>query len=504
MSSNRTINSLRNIAVSSIGQFVNLLISIINRIVFLKVLNVEYLGVSGIFSDLLTVLSLAELGIGNAIAYALYKPIALGDKEKISEYMNLYGKIYKIIGILVASIGLVITPFLRFLIRDVPNINESIYLIYILFLANTVVSYFFSYKATLLIADQKNYVISLVMYIVSSVQLITQVLFLTFTRNYIIYLIIQIIFTLTYNITISIIVDKQYSFDKKVTLNKHDSKVLFKNTKSLFIIKLSSMLVNNTDNIIIALVVNVGTIGFLSNYKILINTANAFLNQIFYGISASIGNLNVSADESKKLSIFETLNLANFWIVSWFSVGFWILSNDIIELWLGSNYKLSIDIIIILGLNFYVVGMQGAVWTYKNTMGLFVKGQYILLITALLNIVLSLTLGTFYGLFGILVATVIARLLTNVWYDPYVIFKYGFKENPLSYFKKYISYTLILAITFILTFFTIYVIGVKNILIKTLICCLIPNSIFFVAFNKKNEFFLLKEIAKKVFSKYHK
>ena len=174
------------------------------------------------------------------------------------------------------------------------------------------------------------------------------------------------------------------------------------------------------------------TVGVSSNYTMLIGIINTILNQIFTGITASVGNLNAKESKEKRKSFFEIINFANFWLFGFSAIGIIVLINDVINIWIGSKYILPINITIILAINFYMVGMQNAVWTFKNTMGLFRYGRYILLITAAFNLILSIVLGKYFGLFGILLATAISRGLTNVWYDPYVVYKYGFESKSIE------------------------------------------------------------------------
>lgn len=490
----RTANSVKNILSGFLGQFITTILGFVNRTVFINCLAAEYLGVNGLFTNILSMLSLAELGVGTAIVYALYKPLAEKDEEQISKLMNFYSKAYIIIGTVIFILGLLLMPFLHFIIKNEPNITESIYLIYFIYLFNTSISYFFSYKSSLIIADQKNYIISLISYGVNIFQTILQIIVLYTTRNFLFYLIVQSICVVINNILISVTADKKYPFmkkNKKLKLSKNEIKDLVSNVKALIIVKISGILVNNTDNIIISYFSGLKTVGLCSNYTLLINIINTALNQVFNGLTASVGNLNAKENDKVKKDFFHLLNFCNFWLYGFCSICIVLLINDVIKLWIGDGYILPIEITIILAINFYMVGMQSAVATYRSTMGIFRQGRYILFFTAAINLVLSLYLGNKMGLFGILLATAIARIFTNTWMDPYLVYKYGLKSNAVEYLFRYIKYIIILIFVCGITGYFISLVNFNiyvSFLIKLCICIFVPNIIFLILFYRTKEF----------------
>ena len=250
----RSEYSIINILTGFGGYFFNVLIGYICRIFFVRCLNADYLGINGLFTNILSMLSLAELGIGGAIGFALYKPIAEHDEDKIASYMQLYGKAYRIIGITVGVFGLLMMPFLRIIITTPPNISENIYVIYLVYLFNTASSYFFSYRASLITAAQKNFIVLGVNYLCVIIASMIQIPILLLTHNYMAYLIVQTLSTFFNNFIISYVAKKMYPFITNTNvkpLSKNEKKSLFINVKALTINKLSSTLVNNTDNIVI-------------------------------------------------------------------------------------------------------------------------------------------------------------------------------------------------------------------------------------------------------------
>lgn len=496
----RTEYSVLNIVTGLGGYAVNTVIGLMCRMVFTRTLSADYLGVSGLFTNILTMLSLAELGIGSAIVYALYKPLATDDKEKIAALVDFYRKCYQIIGVVVAVIGILVMPFLDLLITEQPAIKESIYLIYGIYLFNTASTYFFSYRSSLLMAAQQNYIVTGTNYLITIGQSILQMIWLAATHEYIGYLLIQAIGTLTYNFIVSYIAKCKFPYiaEKNVKpLEKEEKRSLVKNVRALVVWKVSGLLVNSTDNIIITYFNGLATVGLSSNYTLLSTTLNSLLNQLFNGITASVGNLNAIESKEKKMSMFYSINLANFWLFGWAAIGIFVVSTDIVHLFFGESYILPMNIPFVIALNFYMVGMQSAVWTFKNTLGLFRPGRYLLIVTAAINLVCSIWLGKMWELFGILFATAISRAFTNTWYDPYAVFKHGFHESVIPYFLKYMKYTAILIVTGFLCYEICLLVDFElwvNVILKIFICSIIPNLIFLLCFGRTMEFNYFRQL----------
>lgn len=503
----RSEYSIINIVTGLGGYFINTILGYICRMVFVRCLSAEYLGINGLFTNILSMLSLAELGIGGAIGFALYKPLAENDKDKIATLMNFYGKAYKVIGMIVAVLGLLMMPFLKVLITTQPNIKENLYVIYAIYLFNTASSYFFSYRSALLTAAQRNYIVLGINYSIVAAQSIIQIPLLLVTQNYILYLLVQTLGTLSNNIMVSLWARKDYPYIvKKDTkpLSSDEKKELFINIKALTINKLSTVLVNNTDNIVLTYFSGLIAVGITSNYVLLSNTLSSLTSQLFNSLTASIGNLNAIENEEKKYRFFRILNLSNFWIFSWGAIGITCVSSDIVKLCFGENYVLGISIPLVLAMNYYIVGMQNAVYAYKNTLGLFRYGQYLLLITALVNLSLDIILGKKFGVLGIYISTLIARCVTNVWYEPYAVFRYGFHRSFCSYVKKYMEYILVLIFTGCICYFLCekctYSL-IVNIFIKILICTIVPNTIYFGIYAKSDEGKYIMGILKNMYKK---
>ena len=497
----RTEYSMMNMGIGFAGYVINTIMGFVCRMVFVRTLPGEYLGINGLFSNVLSMLSLAELGIGTAIVYALYKPLAENDEEKIASLMKFYGTAYKIIGCVVATVGLVLLPGLKFIIGSTPDIKENIYLIYAVYLFNTCLTYFFSYRASLLTAAQRNYIQLGLSYLITTIQSIVQIIVLSITHEYLLYLGIQTIGTIIFNIAISCKVIKDYPYIENrdiKPLDEKGKKSLFINIKALTTSRISELLVNSTDNIIITYFSGLVTVGAASNYTLLSGTLSTLTNQVFNSLVASVGNFNVLKKEEDVFSFYKILQLANFIIFGWATIGILFVSSDLVELCFGENYVLSASIPFVLSLNFYLVTMQSAIKTYRSTLGLFKYGQYTLIFTAGFNLIFSVFLGRIWGLFGIYVSTAFARMLTSTWYMPYAVFKYGFNRKPLEYFKMYFKYFVIIAIDASICFVLCRCVDFSpavNVVIKICICSIVPNVMVFLTFGRTAE---LKYLLEKV------
>lgn len=489
----RTEYSLINMLTGMAGYVINTIVGFVCRIIFVRTLSVDYLGVNGLFTNILSVLSLAELGISNAIVYALYKPLADKDEKKIASIMQFYRKAYMAIGFFVAVVGLAMIPFLSVIIKEPPAIKESIYNLYLLHLATTVISYFFSYRQSLLTAAQRQYIVSGYSYVIAIGQSALQIAYLLLTHEYIGYLLIQILGGITYNVWISRQAAKDYPFitDKNVEpLTREECRSLFRNIKALAINKVSGVLVNSTDNLAIGYFNGLLSVGLASNYTLFSNTLNTLVTMCFNALTGSVGNLNATSDENTRYKFFKALNLANFWIYGWAGIGMTFVSGDLVEWIFGPEYVMPIEIPLLLALNFYTIGLIHSSYTFKSTLGLFRYGQYILIFTGILNVVLDILLGKILGIAGIYLATLIARVCTNLWYEPYAVFRYGFHKPFALYVKDYCKKTAVLLMAGSLCWLICSLFSLQpwaNFLLKAVVCTVIPNLVFYVCFGKTKE-----------------
>ena len=508
MGKSRTENAVKNVKTGFTVQLINKIMAFIVRTIFIKCLNSDYLGINGLFTNVLTILSFAELGIGTAIIFSMYKPVAENNIEKIKSYMKLYKKSYNIIGILVFILGLLIIPFMGVIIKEAPNIKESITLIYILFLTNTASSYFFTYKKSIIIAYQKQSIINNIDSVFYIIKSLFEIIFLILTKNFIVYLIIQIGGTILENFYLSHVANKMYPYLKEknvVQLKKEETKNIFSNVKSLVIYKLGGVIMNGTDNILISALVNVTTVGFVSNYNLIILSVRSILSSALNSVTASVGNLNAIGKVEQKEKTYYDLTFVYYLVYSFCSIAFIVLLNPFIKLWLGDNYTLNISISIALSISFFIEGMRQTGYIYRTTLGLFQKAQITPYIGATTNIVLSILLCKLWGVVGIFIATSIAQLVSYSWIDIHLIYKYEFKKSAINFYKKYVLYFLIYTIELLTTLALCRIISINSIfdfILKIFVVLLVPNALNILIFKKTKEYSTLnKKIITPIFNK---
>ncbi len=441
--SSRLKNSIRNSAFGLFAEVTTLILGFFVRYVFVHTLSEDYLGVNGLFTNILQVLSFAELGIGNAIVFSLYKPIREKDSTKICQYVSFYKTAYRVIGVAVAIMGLTLIPFLDIIIVDKPNIPDNLILIYLLYLANTVFSYFCVWKRTFMTANQERYIGTVVEQIFTIIQVIVQIVLLYTTHNFVLYLATMIISNQVRNLIIARICSQRYPVVKERPendLTKEEKRSIFDNIKALLVYKLSGVCLNSTDNILIQAVISLKSLNFYSNYSMIIINFRLLANQLLNGITASVGDLNASDDTKGKESVFFKLLLISMWLYGLLSVGFTLCANNLIGVWLGEKFVIDKLVVASIALSFFVEGMQFPGFTYRTTMGLFRESVKAPVVSAVLNIVLSVIMGKLMGMSGIFVATAISRLVTTTWIDGYLVFTRRLKKSPAKFFMTYIMY----------------------------------------------------------------
>lgn len=432
----RSANSLKNAGTGIGMELVDVLLRFICRTVFIYILGKEYLGISSLYSNVLTILNITELGFSTAITYSLYKPLSQNDQEQICSLMAYYKKVYRLIGFVVLGLGLALMPFLPHLMSGVTD-KVNIYQYYLLYLAQSVVSYwFFSYKSALLIADQKKYVTDILSTICRIALCLLQVLVLFLFRSFFLYTVLSIFMNVIQNIFTAWRTDVRYPYLKQEArpLSKEDKKGLMNQVHALFLQKISVAIGTATDNLIISTFVSVLHVGLYDNYNMIISIIQKFLKNLFQGMTASLGNLFASESKERSEFVFRSLDLANSSLVCISSVCFLALFQPFISLWIGEDYLLDSITVFIVVMNFATNFLQNIVLIYRNATGLFVIGRYRSLINAILNLILSLIFVQFWGMAGVFIGSIVSRLATNWWFDAYVLYKKGFEKSPWSYY----------------------------------------------------------------------
>ncbi len=493
----RSKNSYRNIQFEFIGQVFTIGISFVTRTVFIQVLSAEYLGLNGLFSNILSALSFAELGIGTAITYSLYKPIAENDYDKIKAFMAIYKKAYMIIGLFILITGMALTPFLDFLIKGKHGI-EHLELFYIMYVIDSGASYFFSYKRSFLIANQKKHMESKYYYSFKFIASVFQIIFLLTTKKFIVFLFIQIVNTFITNLVLNMKINKMYPFltdndGNKIT--EDEKRVIIRNTKAGIIHKVGSIIVLGTDNILISKFSGLITVGLYSNYLLIISALDRVFSLISTSLTASVGNLGATDDKERSIFIFHCIDLLIHWMVSFSSISLFVLINPFISLWLGSKYVLSDYTVFFIIVNFYLKGRRKNNLIHRDSLGLMWYDKYKAVFESIINLAVSIILASQFGINGVLLGTIISTVSTCTWVEPYIVYKYGFHKNVFPYFVSFIYGVFLTVfagfITLKATAMASAACGVNNyfeFIIKMIVVAIVPNLIFYLCYRRNKEF----------------
>lgn len=420
---------------SSIGnQLISLILSFVSRTLFLRILGVGYLGINGLFNDVLSMLNMAELGFGTAMTYGMYKPLAENDYDTLAALTNFYKKVYHIIAATILIIGVALLPFLPYIVNlehDIPHIE----IYYLLFLLSNVASYLVTYKTTILYADQKNYILLQYGALWHIAEIFVMLLVLYITKSYLLYLITQLLFVYGRNFHMSHLATKQYPYLKrKVALGKDKKQGIFKDVGSAFLYKIAKVLITGTDNALISVLVSTEMVGFYSNYQIVASKISSLVGTVFYSSITSVGNLLVEKCEEKKQEVFQTMQSLCLMVTTFCATCLFLLQEDFIRVWLGEAYVLGTVTVLSVVFNFYFELSTAPVSTFREAAGLFRKTKYLMLWTALLNLLFSVVLGRIIGLSGIIFATSLSKLLTSFWYEPKLLFRDYFNKPCRYYF----------------------------------------------------------------------
>ena len=453
---NRTKKAITNIIWSFGNHMLSLVLTFISRTVFIWYLGIGYLGLNGLFTDLLSMLSLADLGLNSAMVYSFYKPLAENNKQKLAALVHFYRSIYLKIALTVFCVGVCFIPFLDKMIQLQENI-PYVQCYFFLAVLNVAISYLFVYQTSVLVADQKSYFVTRVNVVVTTGKTILQIATLFIFSNYFIYLIIDLLSNLMNNIIASNVAKKQYPFIlEKASLSIKEKKEIKNTIMSSFLYKISSVFLNATDNILISVLISTEAVGLYSNYFLIQSKLTLFYGLLFTSVTAGVGNLIVKECVERRYQIFQMeQTVAQF--ISFIAIpGYILLVNDFIRLWLGEDYCFSFAVVCAIGMNLFLGCILQPLWSYREATGLYRQTKYVMLICAILNVLLSIIGGFFVGVFGIVAASAIARICTYVWYEPKLLYKMYFEKSSYKYLIDLGKNALFLAV------FTIFITVVSN------------------------------------------
>ena len=495
--------TFRNAFWSYISMIATFVIRFISRTTFIHFLGKEYLGINGLFTSVLGVLSFAELGIGTAMNFSLYKPVAEKNIEKIKSYMHYYKWAYRAVAAVVCVLGLALLPFLDVLVKDPGNVGD-IRIYYLVFLFDTVISYFVSYKFSVAYAEQKGYLFTNINTIVSLTTVLTQIAVLIVWQNYLLFLIISSVVNLLKNIFVSRYLDHLYPYlrERNVKpLPNEDKKVLIQKVKALVIHKIGEVSVHQTDNIIISAFINVSTVGLISNYNLLITTVSSCISVLFNSATGSLGNLVATESSERQYQIFRIYRFICFWFYGFTAIALFVLSTPFITLWLGEEMIVSDVVIGLILLNYYMIGHRICLNNIKTVAGIVEEDRYVALIQAVVNLVASIALVRVIGLPGVYAGTVLQGLVSTV-VKPIVVYKKMFGISSKHYFVDSVKYLVAVVLGLMPCLAVRHIlmqqINVFGFILNILVVAVVPNLLFLLCFFRREEFHYILNTGKRV------
>lgn len=502
----RVQSAVKNIAFGQIGNFITLLLNFILRSVFIDHLGDTLNGVNDLYTGILSVLSMAELGIGTALNYSLYKPVADKDYEKIKSYMLFYKKAYRVIGIVIAAAGLALSPFLPWLVKQPEGIAvRDLTLYYYIFLFNTVSSYFVAYKYSLVNAEQKNYIQTNILTVTKMITVSLQITVVLATGNFYVYLLTAAFVELLQKIFVTVYLNRRYPYlrDRKAAkLSKAETGEIAAKTKALVFHKVGDVARLQTDSMIISAFINVTVTGFVGNYNMVINSAANVVNIFFNSVLSGFGNLIATESRDRQYRMFKVYRFAACWIYGFTAVGFSILLTPFIVLWKGEARTLAYGVVLCILIDFYFKGERIVLSNFKTAAGVFEQDKYLALIQGIVNLIISIVLVRRIGLIGVYIGTIVSGLIANIT-KPVIIYKVILDRPVGGYFLDLVKYAAVVSAVYAL------LAGIGRLVMPQVtiaafavmfgIICIVFNGIFLLLFGRTEEFRYLWGIVQRKF-----
>lgn len=504
----RTKNATRNIAWGIIEKIITILMPFICRTVFIKVLGAEYLGLNGLFTSILQVLSISELGIGTAIVFSMYKPIAEDDEDTLCALLNVYRKVYRIIGTIILVAGLAILPILPKLISGTYPEEVNIYTLYLIYLFNTVIGYYlFAYKQALFSAHQRNDLLSKRTTVVNFFSNTVQIVLLLVAHNYYVYLLIMPLATIITNLANAYLANKMYPKIQCRGMITAESKVAIKKRiVGLLSFKIYGVVFGSVDTIVISSFLGLTPLALYNNYYYIQTAILGFLSILTSSITAGIGNKMITNSVEDNYRDFKNFTFANGWITSWCAVCLLCLYQHFIKAWVGESYLFPFFTMYLMVMYFFLPRLTSMPYTYREAAGLWWEDRFRPLAATVVNLTVNIILVQFIGMDGVIISTLICTIFINVPWGSYILFKNYFKKSLKEYFGQLFYY---LVITNLAGFVTLWICsflpstGWMILFAKAFICCVIPNVIFFMFYRNREEFKYTQALVDRILKKFN-
>ena len=491
----RTKNAGRNIVFGIILKMYQIIVPFLMRTAMIYFMGVEYLGLNSLFTSILQVLNLVELGVGSAMVYSMYRPIAEDDTKTICALMRLYRTYYRVIGGVIAIVGVALTPFVPYLIKSNLPAGLNIYILYLLNLAATVLSYWlFAYKNSLFQAHQRIDVTSKITIITNTFQYILQIIIIVCIKNYYTYVIVILLSQTMTNIITAIMATKMYPEYKPIgNLEKRDVKDINSRIKDLFTSKIGYVIVNSADTVVISAFLGLRVLAVYQNYYFILTSIIGFVTIIFQSCTAGIGNSVVVETKEKNFNDLKKFTLFIAWIAGFCTCSLLCLYQPFMKIWVGNKLMLEFNCVICFCIYYFVYEINQLLNTYKDAAGIWHEDRFRPLITAIANLGMNLIMVQFWGIYGVILSTVLSMMLVGMPWLLYNLFTILFsKEELFPYLRRLLYYILITLLSCIITNAICNIINLQNgwmvLIIKGIICCIFPNILYFLAYHKLSEF----------------
>lgn len=498
MPNNRTNQLFRNSTAGMIALCIQFFVTFFSRKVFIESLGVELLGVGDLYTNIISLLSLADMGIETVFMYSLYKPIAEGDHSTINAMIKVIKKFYRRIALIILIIGLAFVPFIPLIAKNTTVSNSRLIIYYLFFLANCVLSYLLVYRSALLQADQKVHVVKITKALSQLFFGILQIILIYVFKNYYAYLITMVAGTLFNNITLNQIAKKKYSYLSNSDLIEEDNSLkaeITKNTKSVFVYKIGTMVINSTDNIFISAILGAAAVGFYSNYHTIIIAMTSIIGILNSSLVPGVGNFVATVKESKsRITLFDSFLTVYFLLATIFAGAFLVCSEQIITVWIGKDFILDKIAVLTIAISFYFQCIAHPIWIFRETCGLFDSIRGAIISMAVLNVIFSLVGGLLWGIAGIIGATTVSRVLTLFWYEPKLLNRKVFNGQYKWYWKKWVS-SFLISITIIFVFYVglhDFLNSFPGVILKTILLSSVSCAVFYMINRNRPEGVLIK------------
>lgn len=487
----RTKNTLRNIVFGFGYRILSIILPFISRTAILYILGEQYLGLSSLFTSILSFLSLAELGVGGAMVYSMYKPIAENDTVTIRALLNLYRKFYRVIGTIILGIGLCLVPFLKLLVHEELPGDTNLYVLYLIYLVNTALTYWlFAYKSAILQAYQRNDIESKIAMVITPLSYAFMLGALFLTKNYYAYIVWLPVFTIITNFIRCFYVDRHFpELKPQGRISQELRNSIVKKVKALIGTKLNTVVLNAADNIVMAAFFGLTTIAMYGNYYYIMSSIIGFLGICYSAMTAGLGNSIETESVEKNYNDFMKFSFINSWLVGWCTICLVCLYQPFMYLWAGKELMFPFYVVLEFGLYFYIYQIRKIPVTYKDAAGIWWEDRFRPYVCMIVNLVLNITLVQVIGISGIILSTIFSLLISIPW-ENYTIFKYIFHRNSREYYCKMAYYSFTVLFAGIVTFILCRPLGegFATLIIRGAICLMIPNLLIILCNFKSKEF----------------